>query len=714
LIENYDVIIVGGAAAGLTAAIYTSRRRLNTLILTKDLGGQAILTKHVCNYPGFLNVTGADLMKRFEKQAKGAGAEIIFDEVKQILPDGTEFLVKTETKEFKTRAVILAFGKIPRSSNVPGEDRFIGKGVSYCATCLPPGEELVANESLRKIEEIGISQKVLTADGSFQDINQIMSRDYDGELIKIKTRFFTEPVILTSDHPVLVTRVNRDYYKRTFTINKYEWKNAGMLTNEDVLLYPIISKTIDVEKIQLAEILGAEANGRNVRNRQETHTSHRISNEILVNEKFLRLAGYYLSEGGVGRQQVSFYFNKNEKEYISDTKNLLEGIFSLKAHLKTESGVTRVSVFSKLVRDLFHSLFGKGAPNKKIPHWMLFLPQSKQKEIIKGIFRGDGCVRDKDFCIVTTSRVLAYQLRDILLRFGIIPSIEKREKAKLNKNLGEIGGRKIRFNYDKYHIRIGGPSLKKMCEILEVRHPELDKRKRICKHAWIVNNYLLLPIREFKRETYKGKVYNLVTNGNTYVAKNFVVHNCDAPLYKNKVVAIVGGGNSALDAAILLSKIASKVYLIHRRDEFRGFESLVEEVKKKENVELVLSSIITEIKGENVVKSILVKDLKTEQIKEIAVDGVFVEIGYEVRPDIVKGLMKLDEYNQIVVNQKCQAFYPDRDEVRPGIFAAGDVTNILFKQIVVAAGEGAKAALAAYNYLHDIKDTQVVGDWSKK
>ena len=320
--EEYDVIIVGGGPAGLTAGIYAARRNLKTLIVSMSIGGQAVLPEKICNYPGFLSISGINFIKRVQKQAEKAGAQIILGEVKEILPSDKKYLIKTQTKEFLAKAVILAFGKKQRKLNVPGEEKFVGKGVSYCATC-------------------------------------------------------------------------------------------------------------------------------------------------------------------------------------------------------------------------------------------------------------------------------------------------------------------------------------------------------------------------------------------------------DAPLYKNKIVAVVGGGNSALDAALLLSKYAKKVYLIHRRDEFRGFESFVDEVKKKKNVEFLLSSIIVEIKGENVVKSILVKNLKNEEIKEIFVDGVFIEIGYEVDPTLVKNLVKLDEHNQIVVNQKCQTFYPDKDEVRPGIFAAGDVTSNIFKQIVVAAGEGAKAALAAYNYIHGIEDYQIVGDWKK-
>jgi len=186
---------------------------------------------------------------------------------------------------------------------------------------------------------------------------------------------------------------------------------------------------------------------------------------------------------------------------------------------------------------------------------------------------------------------------------------------------------------------------------------------------------------------------------------------CDMPLFKEKTIAVVGGGNAALEAALYGSKVAKKVYLIHRRDEFRGFESFVEKVKKKENVEFVLSSVVTEIKGEDSVKAIVVQDLKTNQLKELQVDGVFVEIGSEVKTDFIKNLVKLNENNQIVITNNCETFYPDKDEIRPGVFAAGDVTSTPFKQIVTATGEGCKAALQAYNYLHGIKGVPFTGEW---
>lgn len=189
---------------------------------------------------------------------------------------------------------------------------------------------------------------------------------------------------------------------------------------------------------------------------------------------------------------------------------------------------------------------------------------------------------------------------------------------------------------------------------------------------------------------------------------------CDLPLYKNKTVAIVGGGNSALEGTLYGSKIARKVYLIHRRDEFRGFEYLAGQIKKKKNVELVLNSSVEKINGDDRVKSVIVTDLKTNKTRELALDGIFIEIGSEVKTDFVKDLVGLDDKNHIVINNNCETYYPNSDKIRPGIFAAGDVTNTPFKQIIVSAGEGCKAALQAYNYVNGIKEAVFTMDWLHK
>lgn len=135
----YDTIIVGGASAGLTAALYASRQGMKTLILTKDIGGQALLTDSIENYPGFEHVGGFELMQMFEKQAKSFGAEFIYEEVTEIHESEPGcFTVHTSGNEYLGCTIILAFGKTPRDLGVPGEQQLKGKGVSYCAICDGP------------------------------------------------------------------------------------------------------------------------------------------------------------------------------------------------------------------------------------------------------------------------------------------------------------------------------------------------------------------------------------------------------------------------------------------------------------------------------------------------------------------------------------------------------------------------------------------------
>ena len=172
---------------------------------------------------------------------------------------------------------------------------------------------------------------------------------------------------------------------------------------------------------------------------------------------------------------------------------------------------------------------------------------------------------------------------------------------------------------------------------------------------------------------------------------------CDSPLFKDKIVAVVGGGNSAFDAAILLTKIAKKVYLIHRREEFRAEEYRIEKLKKAKNAEMILNAEIKTLKGKDFLQSVIVLNNKTNQETELKIQGLFVEIGYEVDPTLFKNLVDIDEIYQIKT-KICG------ETSTPGIFAAGDVSDVPYKQIVISAGAGAKAALCAYDYINKNKN----------
>ena len=135
--EN-DVIIIGGAFAGLTAAIYSARQGMNTLLITKDIGGQGLLTTDIQNYPGFNSISGFDLASKFQEQASLYGVKYVYDEVTNISSDGNLFKIKTFSGEFESEGLILAFGKTPRDLNVKGEEKLKGLGVSYCSICDGP------------------------------------------------------------------------------------------------------------------------------------------------------------------------------------------------------------------------------------------------------------------------------------------------------------------------------------------------------------------------------------------------------------------------------------------------------------------------------------------------------------------------------------------------------------------------------------------------
>ncbi len=172
---------------------------------------------------------------------------------------------------------------------------------------------------------------------------------------------------------------------------------------------------------------------------------------------------------------------------------------------------------------------------------------------------------------------------------------------------------------------------------------------------------------------------------------------CDGPLFRGKKVVVVGGGNSALTSALYLATLASKVIIIHRRDQFRAFKVYVDRARKTPNIEFVLNSIITEIIGDNRVEAVRVKNRVTGEEKIIPVDGVFVEIGLVPPREFLEKIgVELDERGYAKVG-------PDQSTNLPGIYVAGDAAGgpckYRFEQIITAAAEGAKAADAAFKYI---------------
>ena len=182
---------------------------------------------------------------------------------------------------------------------------------------------------------------------------------------------------------------------------------------------------------------------------------------------------------------------------------------------------------------------------------------------------------------------------------------------------------------------------------------------------------------------------------------------CDGPLFRNKTVAVIGGGNSASEAAEYLSRVVKQVYLLSDSCNAVADAALVAGVKALQNVQVICGLKVTAVVGSDKVTGLKYNDLQTNKEKELAVDGIFVEIGFSPKTDWIKDTVKLNERKEIITDKVGTTS-------QLGIFAAGDCTDVGFKQMTIAAGEGAKAALSAYKYLAAKKGKVATPDWGEK
>ena len=211
-----------------------------------------------------------------------------------------------------------------------------------------------------------------------------------------------------------------------------------------------------------------------------------------------------------------------------------------------------------------------------------------------------------------------------------------------------------------------------------------------------------------------GKKKKVITNNDTYLTKSIIIATgtnnrklglpnddkyigkglsycatCDGNFYKNKIVAVIGGGNTAVNDAIYLSNICKKVYLIHRRDEFRAFDKYIEILKSEDNVEFILNSNVTRLIGDDKLESI---EINNKDILDI--DGLFVAIGQNPSNSPFNKLIKLDNAGYVKSNSTLTNI--------KGIFVAGDIRSKKVRQLVTATSDGAIAAIEAVNYLNNI------------
>jgi acyl-coenzyme A synthetase/AMP-(fatty) acid ligase len=388
--------------------------------------------------------------------------------------------------------------------------------------CVPGNTKVITNFAFKEISKIKPGDLVLSHKGNFVKVLNVFKRYYKGELIKINTYYSNEPILITPNHKILVSKDR---------VGPFKWTSASELKKGDHVLFPIPrGKSGNKRILQISDFLNSkDCKFLKVKERKifSSKGTHKIPNQIKIDENFMRLCGYYVAEGSVDKDSIYFNFGKHEKSYIEDVKNLLREIMGIEAKVKRSHRWTApVYVTSKILLNLFKKQFGAKAEQKRLPSWFISLPKRLLAEFIKGFWRGDGYSFNTGFEFNTISRTLAIQLKIILLKLGIIPSVRLRKVNK--KKIRYIQGRKITYKHNIYRISISGISLNKISEILEINHPFLFQRSKTYHRGKITGKFLWTKVTSVSREKYEGPVYNLKTDSKTYTLSSFCVHNCTA------------------------------------------------------------------------------------------------------------------------------------------------------------------------------------------
>lgn len=213
-----------------------------------------------------------------------------------------------------------------------------------------------------------------------------------------------------------------------------------------------------------------------------------------------------------------------------------------------------------------------------------------------------------------------------------------------------------------------------------------DKKQVITEKGAYDTKTVIIATGAKNRPLGVDKEQSLIGAGVSYCAT------CDGMFFRGKDVAVVGGGNTALEDAEVLSNFCNKVYLIHRRDTFRGEEKLVQALKEKENIIMVMDSVVTDIIGEGKVEGVLVKNKVTEEKQTLSVQGLFVAVGQMPDNERFSNVVKIDEKGYVIADESCHTN-------AEGVFVAGDCRTKKVRQLTTAVADGAVAALAASEYI---------------
>lgn len=443
--------------------------------------------------------------------------------------------------------------------------------------CCHPDTIIHTKNGLIKISEIKIGDEVLTHTGEYHKVKKTMKRQYNGELIKIKPYCFSFPVLITPEHPVYAQKVEykeQKWKRLRHLLKKPNWIESKELKKHDLVNFSFPKNIVDVEFLDMKEIeqplifnkynevLKLRENGKSyykiktktgvaVKTSQQWVTKAKyprgcwlVKNNMwfsssvsengfpirtLVNEDFCRFVGYYLADGctNVKSSHTCFVFGKNEDEYAQDVERIVKNLWGLDCRIKNTLNSITVEIDSVALSKLIVNFINKDnkkSLDKKIPHWMLLLPHYKQKQILIGLIRGDGCINKSGYTFCSSSLDMIGSVQLLCLRLNMVASIGVRSKNKITFIKDHFAN-----SQTSYSLRIQGKSMLEVESSLEnikgIRKTENINRS--FNFSWIEDYTASLPIKKVEKIPYNGYVYNLeVEKDNSYSTISFVVHNC--------------------------------------------------------------------------------------------------------------------------------------------------------------------------------------------
>jgi (E)-4-hydroxy-3-methylbut-2-enyl-diphosphate synthase len=422
--------------------------------------------------------------------------------------------------------------------------------------CLPPGQRVMTADGPADVAEVTEGTRVLTGRGRLAPVTAVSTHAFAGELVEIQVRG-APPVLLTPNHPVLaLTRESqtkggrRRWQNVAGTSGRWcadaRWFAAGDVGRDQVLLYPIVQDEQDLSAIPQAPYLP-------------------------LDDPFLTLAGCYLAKGSIGghvarARQIFFTFGMHEADLAAEVQQILASReVSASIRVRPEKNTREVIARNTALASLFADLFGRGAGKKRLPLWMLTLPRSRQKALLRALWRCDGYVGEvrgyPQATYVTISPALAYAVHQMLLRQGIPARLS--ERRPINKQR-------------VYLVNItSADALRWFSQALDIPVALPEGRAR-CGRIAIDDHYLYLPVLGVRSVPYSGPVHNLdVERDHTFVASLSLVHNC-----------IVNGPGEMADADYgYVGKAGGKIAL------YRGREVVKESVPQEQGVDELVALI---------------------------------------------------------------------------------------------------------------------------